>query len=110
MQIHWRHPSELSGEERAAVDERIRSLANGHSDLIDVWIDVEPHDAHHRAGDKHATIRGSVRRGRLVARAEGAHFEIALRKALEKFERNVWCLRERRSGRRRVSFLARSSP
>ena len=102
MQIHWRHPGELEDALRTKSEGRIRDLAEGHSDLIDAWIDVEPSSGHHRLGDEHVTIHATVRGGQVVARASDAHLEIALGQALDKFSRNVWNLREKRSDRRQA--------
>ena len=100
MQIHWRHPNELVESERERAEARIHELADGRSDLMDVWVDVEPSSAHHRNGDARVTIRGAVRRGSLVAQAADVRVDAALRKALDKFSHNVWNLRERRGDRR----------
>jgi len=100
MQIHWRHPGELEEALRTKSEQRIRALADGHSDLIDTWIDLEPSSGHHRLGDEHVTIHATVRGGQVVAHAGDAHLESALGRALDKFSRNIWNLREKRSGRR----------
>lgn len=106
MQIHWRHPPELDEDTQASIEQRVWNLAEDHNDLIDVWIDVEPSSAHHRSGDRHATIRCSARHGHVLARGTGAQLEAALHKAIEKFERNVWSFRERRTERRREARAA----
>ena len=47
MQIHWSHVDKVDPEEREAIEARIRELAEGHNDLIDVRI-VGERTRHHR--------------------------------------------------------------
>ena len=105
MQIHRRHPHQLGDAEREAIQDKLRRLAEGHTDLIDVWIDVESSSDHHRSGDEYVTLRASVRGGQIIAHADGAHIEIALRNALDTFTRNVCNQRERRGGRRHTESV-----
>jgi len=97
MQIHWRHPNEVSETDREYALSRLQELENGNADLTDLWIDVASHGGHHRKGDEKVTIRCQARRATIVATGHDAEPGLALRAAVEKFEREVWHLRERRS-------------
>ena len=99
MQVHWRHPNELSEEMREDAEARLQRLANGHTDLIDTWIDVAL-DGHHRKGNGRVAIRCQARGAELVAHGEREDAELALQQALEVFEREVKRMRERRKDRR----------
>lgn len=88
MEIHWRNPNELSLDVQRATEARLESLAVGHTDLIDVWIDVQK-SAHHRHGNDRVAIRCMARRSELVADGRDDELEPALRKALDSFEREV---------------------
>ncbi len=98
MEIHWRDPDTVDASEREAADKRLRELAAGHSDLIDVWIDLTE-DPHHRQGSQRTTIRAQVRGASLVSHGDGADLGLALRHALQTFERELRELRARRSDR-----------
>lgn len=99
MQIHWRHPEVVSEAERSAVTERLEALAEGHQDLIDVWVDLHQ-NTHHRHGGDEVTIRCQARGADLVARRKAEEAGLALREALHAFEREVHRLREKRQDRR----------
>ena len=58
MEIHWRHVgTTLRDEERAAIEERLRALAAGHADLIDVRI-TGRESGHHRRIDTGESLDG----------------------------------------------------
>src|SRR5262245_5286680 len=95
VQVHWHHPNELSEEIRLDAEARLQRLANGHTDLIDTWIDIAL-DGHHRKGNGRVAIRCHARGTELVARGERDDAELALGEALEVFEREVKRMRERR--------------
>ncbi|MEN8184132.1 MAG: cold shock domain-containing protein [Myxococcota bacterium] len=99
MEIHWRNPNGLDDEERAAAEQRLQELAGGHSDLIDLWIDVA-RTPHHRKGAEEVTIRCQARGTELIAHGRHAETPLALREALQTFQREVKRLRERRRDRR----------
>jgi len=99
VQVHWRHPNELSDEIREDAEARLQRLANGRTDLIDTWIDVAL-DGHHRKGNGRVAIRCQARGAELVAHGEREDAELALQQALEVFEREVKRMRERRKDRR----------
>ncbi len=100
MQIHWRKANELSEAERELARERIESLAEGHRDLIDIWVEVQPSSRHHRQGSESVSIRAQARGATIVAHAEEEQLRPALRSALDKFEREVQQLRDKRRDRR----------
>jgi len=100
MEIHWRNPNELRDEDREQAEERIRGLAEGHSDLIDVWVDVEERTGHHRQGPITVALRGEVRGSEIMAHGREEEPGLALRRALKTFERTLGRLRERRRERR----------
>jgi ribosome-associated translation inhibitor RaiA/cold shock CspA family protein len=106
MQIHWRHAGKLSPAERDHAARHLGELEKGHSDLTDLWVDVASGSEHHRKGNEKVTIRCQARRAEIVA--TGTHVEagLALREAIEKFEREVWRLRDKRSEHRRRSEAA----
>lgn len=100
MQIHWRHPKAVSEAEREFALRHLEQLAEGHHDLTDLWIDVSAGSAHHRKGDERVSIRCQARRASIVAVGTGAEPGLALRAAIEKFEREIWRLRHRRADHR----------
>jgi cold shock CspA family protein/ribosome-associated translation inhibitor RaiA len=100
MEIHWRRPGELSEAEQTLAQERIESLAKGHHDLIDVWIEVEPGSPHHRLGVERVSIRAQARGKTIVAHAEEENRTAALRAALDRFDREVHRMRHKRIDRR----------
>ena len=100
MEIHWRHPNAISPSEREFAMNHLEHLVQGHTDLTDLWIDVSEGSAHHRKGDKKVTIRCQARRASIVAIGTGAESGLALRSAIEKFEREIWRLRDRRAEHR----------
>ena len=99
MEIHWVHADDLSEEEREATEARIRALAEGHADLIDVRITAVS-GAHHEHGDKEVRIACQARGRELVASRTRADVGLALNEVLDAFEREVRRLRERRRDRR----------
>jgi ribosome-associated translation inhibitor RaiA len=99
VQVHWRNPNEVSEESRQDAEARLQRLANGHTDLIDTWIDVA-RDGHHRKGNGRVAIRCQARGTELVAHGEREDSELALHEALEVFSREVKRMRERRKDRR----------
>lgn len=99
MQIHWRNPGEIADADREAAETRLRRLAEGHTDLIDVWVDVA-REPHHRHGTGEVTLRCQARGADLVSHGRDAEPALALRDALRAFEREVKRLRERRQDRR----------
>lgn len=99
MQIHWHNPNAVSQAEREDAEQRLLALAEGHSDLIDLWVDVRPNE-HHRHGGDEVSIRCQVRGADLVVTRQADEAGIALRDVVHTFERDVHRLRERRDDRR----------
>lgn len=100
MEIHWRHPEKITEAEREFAMRHLEDLAAGHADLTDLWVDIANGSQHHRKGDEKVTIRCQARRASIVAIGTGDEAGLALREALEKFEREVWQLREKRAEHR----------
>ncbi len=100
MEIHWRNPGPISADAKAAATTRIERLANGHSDLIDVWVDVAS-NRHRTRGAEEVAIRCQARGVELVAHGYAAEPALALREALVSFEREVKRMRERRESKPR---------
>lgn len=99
MEIHWVHAGELEPAEREAAEARLRSLAEGHQDLIDVRL-VAKTTAHHRHGAQEIRIVCQARGTELVAKRERDELGAALNEALDDFEREVRRMRSRRRDRR----------
>ena len=99
MEIHWRNVDDVRVEEREAIEERLRLLAEGHNDLIDVRIAAKP-TRHHRRGGQEVTIACQARGKELVAARTREEVGLALYEALDAFEREVWRMRHRRSQQR----------
>jgi ribosome-associated translation inhibitor RaiA len=95
LEIHWRNMEEVRSEEREAVEQRIRALADGHSDLIDVRIAAKP-SAHHRHGGQEVSIACLARGKELVASRTRPDLALALNDAVDAFVREVRRLRDRR--------------
>lgn len=99
MEIHWRNPGEVPESERTDAEARLRALAEGNTDLIDIWVDLEK-SSHHRHGAAEVAIRCQARGADLVAREKNDELVPALRMALDRFEREVRKLRDKRTDRR----------
>lgn len=99
MQIHWTHMQEIRPEHRDKVEDRLRELAEGRSDLIDVRISGHTSN-HHRHGGREVTIVCQARGKDLVASRTSTELSLALDEALAAFEREVRSLRDRRKEKR----------
>jgi len=99
MELHWVHAESLSEQERAAAEKRIRELADGRTDLIDVRITVRE-TAHHRHGGQEVRIVCEARGKEIVAARTRPDAGRALVEALDAFEREVWRMRDRRTRQR----------
>jgi len=99
MQIHWTHMQEIEDALRSKVESRLRSLAEGRSDLIDVRITGKSTE-HHRHGDREVRIVCQARGTEIVAVRTRPDLDQALQEALQAFEREVRKVRDRRSERR----------
>jgi cold shock CspA family protein/ribosome-associated translation inhibitor RaiA len=100
MEIHWRHLEGIEESQRAAVEGRLLALAEGHNDLIDVWLTGES-SRHHRSGSKQVRLRCQARGRELVAERTRPELGRALDEVIDAFEREVHELRRRRTEQRR---------
>jgi len=98
MEIHWHGPRFLDVD-RSTAEERLRALANDHTDLVDVRIDARL-TAHHRHGGQEVRIAGTSRGQTIVAARTRPDLSMALREAVAAFQREVWRMRHRRTQRR----------
>jgi cold shock CspA family protein len=99
MQIHWSHVDKVDPEEREAIEARIRELAEGHNDLIDLRI-VGRRTRHHRQGAEEIRIACQARGKEIVVTRTQEEMGLALNEALDVFEREVRRLRDKRVTRR----------
>ena len=99
MEIHWHHADGLGAELRAGGEERLRALAQDHSDLIDVRISARTTE-HHRHGGREIRIACQARGREIVVARTRADLAQAFQEALDAFEREVRRMRERRTDRR----------
>ena len=99
MEIHWRNMEEIEDEQRETVERRLRSLADGHSDLIDLRIAAKPNN-HHRRGGQEVHIACLARGKELVASRTGEDLGQALHEAVDAFVMEVRRLRDRRADHR----------
>jgi len=98
MEIHWKGLDEVSAFEKDRIEERLRSLEEGHLDLIDVRIAARPTN-HHRHGGQEVGITCEARGKQIVASRARADLGLSLNEALDAFEREVRRMREKRSER-----------
>jgi cold shock CspA family protein len=99
MEIHWRHVEGLDDEQRSRAEDRLRSLAKGHTDLIDLRIAAKP-TRHHRHGGQEVRITAQARGREIVSARTRPDLALALHDALDAFERELRRMRERRRARR----------
>ena len=100
MELHWVHPESFGEAERQSAEERIRALAEGHTDLIDVRV-IARKTAHHRHGGHEVRITCDARGQEIVAGRTRPDVGLALNEVIDAFEREVWRMRERRTQQRR---------
>jgi ribosome-associated translation inhibitor RaiA len=99
MEIHWRNMESVDETERGAAERKLRALADGHTDLIDLRIAAKPNH-HHRQGAQEVHITCQARGKELVAVRTGADLGQALHDAIDAFVAEVRRLRDRRSDHR----------
>lgn len=99
MEIHWHRAEDLGVDVRQAAEGRIRELAHGHTDLIDVRISARL-TGHHRHGGQEIRITSAARGKEIVAARTRPDAGLALNEALDAFEREVWRMRQRRTQQR----------
>ena len=98
MEIHWSGLDTIGAFEKERIEERIRSLDDGHADLIDVRIAARATN-HHRRGGQEVHITCEARGQQIVASRERAELGLSLNEALDAFEREVRRMREKRMDR-----------
>jgi cold shock CspA family protein len=102
MEIHWVDFDDLRADIREAIEQRVRSLAEGHQDLIDVRFTART-TGHHRLGNQEVRITAQLRGKEIVAARNRDEVGRALDEALGAFEREVRKLRGRRRTKRTES-------
>jgi cold shock CspA family protein/ribosome-associated translation inhibitor RaiA len=93
MQIHWRNLP-LAPHARARIEERLRALAAGRDDLIELHISGKQ-SAHHVHGAQEVSVRSHARGREIVATRTRPDLGVALDEALGAFERELRRVRER---------------
>jgi ribosomal subunit interface protein len=89
----------LPEAQRDAVEDRIRKLAEGHTDLIDVRITGHETN-HHRHGGAELRITADVRGAEIVAARTRDDLGLALDESMDAFDREIRKLRDRRRDKR----------
>jgi len=101
MELHWHHPEAFEDSDREAAERRIRELAHGHSDLIDVRISART-SAHHQHGGQEVRITCEARGKEIVAARTRPDAGLALNETLDAFEREIRRMRDRRTQQRKA--------
>jgi len=109
MEIHWVNPQVFGENDRHSVEERLRKLAESHSDVIDVRISARP-GAHHRHGGQEVRIVCEARGKEIVATRTRVDAALALNEAMDVFERELGRMRHRRAGQRKGRELHAAPP
>jgi cold shock CspA family protein/ribosome-associated translation inhibitor RaiA len=104
MQFHWVEGEVFLEADRDNAEARIRMLADGHTDLIDVRITARP-SGHHRHGGQEVRITGEARGKEIVAARTRPDAGLALNEALDVFEQELRQLRDRRGRQGEVREL-----
>jgi len=99
VEIHWVDFGGVAERQRTAVEERLRSLAEGYSDLIDVRLTAHT-TPHHRHGGQEARITAAMRGKEIIAARTRDDLGLALDEAMDAFERELRELRDRKRQRR----------
>jgi cold shock CspA family protein/ribosome-associated translation inhibitor RaiA len=99
MEIHWVAPDAFREADRESAEARIRELAEGQSDVIDVRIAARE-TGHHRRGGHEVRITCEARGREIVAARTRPDPGLALNEAVDAFERELRRLRDRRTARR----------
>lgn len=95
MQIHWVGVAELDETQRAEIEARLESLAEGYDDLIDLRV-TGHRTRHHQHGAQEVRITCQARGREIVAARTRPDLGLALDEALDAFEREVKRLRDKR--------------
>ena len=99
MEIHWYNPEAFREDDRRGVEERIRNLTRGRTDVIDVRIAARL-SGHHRHGGQEVRITCEARGQEIVAARTRPDAGFALNEATEVLEREFLRMRHRRTQRR----------
>jgi cold shock CspA family protein/ribosome-associated translation inhibitor RaiA len=102
MEIHWVDCQDLREDIREGAEQRIRALAEGRTDLIDVRFTAHT-TGHHRLGNQEIRITAQLRGKEVVAARTRDELGRALDEALDVFEREVRSLRGQRRSHRTES-------
>ena len=95
MEIHWVGLTDIKDSERARAEARLKGLAAGHSDLIDLRI-TGNRTRHHQHGAQEVRITCQARGREIVAARTEPDLGLALNEVLDVFEGEVHKLREKR--------------
>jgi cold shock CspA family protein/ribosome-associated translation inhibitor RaiA len=101
MEIHWHGLDKVVGEQREAIEERLRDLSQGHTDLIDIRLTGHT-SGHHRHGAQEVRLTCQARGREIVAARTRPDLELALAEALDTFEHEVHRWREKRRDQARA--------
>ena len=99
MEIHWLNTDAFLPADMRKAEQRIGSLAEAATDVIDVRIGARP-SGHHRHGGQEVRITCEARGREIVAARTRPDIGQALNEALDAFERELRKLRDRRAERR----------
>jgi cold shock CspA family protein len=103
LEIHWVGPGEFDDSQRVLAEARLRRLAEGHRDLIDLRI-AGHQTHHHHLGNQEVRITCQARNREIVVARTRESLGLALNEALDIFEREVRELREKRRDRSRAGI------
>jgi ribosomal subunit interface protein len=99
MEIHWVNPTHFPEGDRSLVEERIRELTQGRTDIVDVRITARP-TGHHRHGGQEVRITCAARGKEIVASRARPDASLALNEAMDIFEQELRRMRDRRTSKR----------
>jgi cold shock CspA family protein/ribosome-associated translation inhibitor RaiA len=101
LEIHWVGLNEIDAAQRALAEARLRSLGEGHEDLIDLRI-TGHRTRHHHHGDQEVRITCQARGREIVAARTRDDLGRALDEVLDVFDREVHRLRAKRRDQSRA--------
>jgi len=99
VQIHWVDFGGVDERQREAVEQRLRGLAEGYTDLIDVRLTAHT-TSHHKRGAQEARITAATRGREVVATRTRTDLGLALDEAMDAFEREIREHRDQKRQRR----------
>jgi len=98
LRIHWDHMEEVADEKRTAAEDRLRTLAAQHDDLLSLRVSGH-HSAHHRRGDREVRIVAKGKGRDLFVSRVQPDLSHALHDAIDAFTREIRNVRSRRVAR-----------